>query len=148
VLIHQQIRFHGKVSGLHLLGRSVRTDDRHEGGIWSVIFTLYTIAVPHIYISGNYQWQECGPSPGPVTIHLHGILPYRYLLYTFKIFFWIFTLPMCIQRFPSSTKVVFWPNTIPGAVFSKCAFVLLIQHLMQLPGCISKCQSKVRFKHP
>ena len=49
VLIQQQIRFHGKVSGLHLLGRSVRTDDRHEGGIWSVFFTLCMIPVPHMF---------------------------------------------------------------------------------------------------
>lgn len=33
---HREIRFHGKASGLHLLGRSVRTDDRHEGGIWKL----------------------------------------------------------------------------------------------------------------
>jgi hypothetical protein len=48
VLIRQQIRFHGKASGLHLLGRSVRTDDRHEGGIWFAIFTIYMVTGPHI----------------------------------------------------------------------------------------------------
>ncbi|KAF9469792.1 fungal-specific transcription factor domain-containing protein [Collybia nuda] len=31
---HQEVRFHGKASGLHLLSRSDRTDDRIEGGIW------------------------------------------------------------------------------------------------------------------
>ncbi|KAF9055831.1 fungal-specific transcription factor domain-containing protein [Panaeolus papilionaceus] len=31
---HQEVRFHGHASGLHLLGRSERTDDRIEGGIW------------------------------------------------------------------------------------------------------------------
>lgn len=29
-----QIRYHGKQSGLHLLNRSSRKDDRNEGGIW------------------------------------------------------------------------------------------------------------------
>lgn len=28
------VRFHGKVSGLHLLGVKDREDGRHEGGIW------------------------------------------------------------------------------------------------------------------
>lgn len=29
-----EVRFHGKTSGLHLLGRSDRTDHRNEGGVW------------------------------------------------------------------------------------------------------------------
>ncbi|KAF5385325.1 hypothetical protein D9615_001196 [Tricholomella constricta] len=33
-LTGSQVRYHGKASGLHLLGRNVRTDDRIEGGIW------------------------------------------------------------------------------------------------------------------
>ncbi|KAF6766696.1 fungal-specific transcription factor domain-containing protein [Ephemerocybe angulata] len=31
---HQEVRYHGKSSGLHLLGRSQRQDDRIEGGVW------------------------------------------------------------------------------------------------------------------
>ncbi|KAH7923243.1 hypothetical protein BV22DRAFT_1093249 [Leucogyrophana mollusca] len=31
---NQEVRYHGKASGLHLLGRSDRLDSRHEGGIW------------------------------------------------------------------------------------------------------------------
>lgn len=31
---HQEVRFHGKASGLHLLGRNQRADDRIEGGVW------------------------------------------------------------------------------------------------------------------
>ncbi|KAF8078976.1 fungal-specific transcription factor domain-containing protein [Lyophyllum atratum] len=31
---NQEVRFHGKASGLHLLGRNIRTDDRIDGGIW------------------------------------------------------------------------------------------------------------------
>lgn len=31
---HQEVRFHGQSSGLHLLSRNFRTDDRNEGGIW------------------------------------------------------------------------------------------------------------------
>lgn len=33
---NQEVRYHGKVSGLHLLGRSSRLDSRHEGGIWKL----------------------------------------------------------------------------------------------------------------
>ncbi|KAF9486569.1 hypothetical protein BDN70DRAFT_870159 [Pholiota conissans] len=31
---NQEVRFHGQASGLHLLGRNERTDDRIDGGIW------------------------------------------------------------------------------------------------------------------
>ncbi|KAG5652448.1 hypothetical protein H0H81_004992 [Sphagnurus paluster] len=31
---NQEVRYHGKASGMHLLGRNVRTDDRIDGGIW------------------------------------------------------------------------------------------------------------------
>jgi hypothetical protein len=30
----EQVRYHGKASGLHLLGDKVRVDGRNEGGIW------------------------------------------------------------------------------------------------------------------
>ncbi|THV07451.1 hypothetical protein K435DRAFT_741751 [Dendrothele bispora CBS 962.96] len=33
---NQEIRYHGKTSGLHLLSKSNRTDDRKEGGIWKL----------------------------------------------------------------------------------------------------------------
>ncbi|KAJ6575396.1 fungal-specific transcription factor domain-containing protein [Mycena capillaripes] len=33
---HQEVRFHGQTSGLHLLARSSRTDSRKEGGIWKL----------------------------------------------------------------------------------------------------------------
>ncbi|KAG0702716.1 fungal-specific transcription factor domain-containing protein [Suillus ampliporus] len=33
---NQEVRYHGKVSGLHLLGRSSRLDSRNEGGIWKL----------------------------------------------------------------------------------------------------------------
>ena len=33
----EQVRFHGKASGLHLLGASERVDGRSEGGIWCVL---------------------------------------------------------------------------------------------------------------
>jgi hypothetical protein len=36
----QQVRFHGKSSGLHLLGSKERVDNRNEGGIWYVVFPL------------------------------------------------------------------------------------------------------------
>jgi hypothetical protein len=31
---HEQVRYHGKASGLHLLGVKERVDARNEGGIW------------------------------------------------------------------------------------------------------------------
>ena len=33
----EQVRFHGKMSGLHLLGVKERQDGRGEGGIWYVL---------------------------------------------------------------------------------------------------------------
>jgi hypothetical protein len=30
----EQVRFHSKISGLHLLGQKERVDGRNEGGIW------------------------------------------------------------------------------------------------------------------
>ena len=33
----EQLRYHGKASGLHLLGVTQREDGRNEGGIWYVI---------------------------------------------------------------------------------------------------------------
>ncbi|KAJ7631249.1 fungal-specific transcription factor domain-containing protein [Roridomyces roridus] len=33
---NQEVRFHGHTSGLHLLGRNIRTDGRKEGGIWNL----------------------------------------------------------------------------------------------------------------
>lgn len=33
---NQEVRYHGKASGLHLLGRSSRLDSRNEGGIWKL----------------------------------------------------------------------------------------------------------------
>ncbi|KAJ7597406.1 fungal-specific transcription factor domain-containing protein [Mycena floridula] len=33
---NQEIRFHGQASGLHLISNNDRTDNRHEGGIWSL----------------------------------------------------------------------------------------------------------------
>lgn len=36
----EQVRFHGKASGLHLLGVKERKDERHTGGIWCVYARL------------------------------------------------------------------------------------------------------------
>ncbi|KAF7337482.1 Zn(2)-C6 fungal-type domain-containing protein [Mycena sanguinolenta] len=33
---HQEVRFHGPISGLYLLARSSRTDSRKEGGLWKL----------------------------------------------------------------------------------------------------------------
>jgi hypothetical protein len=37
----RQVRYHGKVSGLHLLGAKERVDARNEGGIWFVCFFIF-----------------------------------------------------------------------------------------------------------
>jgi hypothetical protein len=34
----EQVRYHGKASGLHLLGVTDRVDTRNEGGIWQVLY--------------------------------------------------------------------------------------------------------------
>ena len=36
----EQVRYHGKASGLHLLGAGEREDGRNEGGIWYVTALL------------------------------------------------------------------------------------------------------------
>lgn len=36
----EQVRYHGKASGLHLLGGKERVDQRNEGGIWLVVGCL------------------------------------------------------------------------------------------------------------
>jgi len=39
---NQEVRYHGSASGLHLLRRTQRTDDRTEGGVWYAPFlTLF-----------------------------------------------------------------------------------------------------------
>lgn len=37
----EQVRYHGKASGLHLLGAKERIDDRNEGGIWLVSIDVF-----------------------------------------------------------------------------------------------------------
>ncbi len=37
----QQVRYHGKASGLHLLGIKERVDGRNDGGIWYVFFSSF-----------------------------------------------------------------------------------------------------------
>lgn len=38
----EQVRYHGKASGLHLLGATERDDGRSEGGIWYVFHCTVT----------------------------------------------------------------------------------------------------------
>lgn len=40
-IISFQVRFHGRTSGLHLIGKNNRTDDRVEGGIWYATILLF-----------------------------------------------------------------------------------------------------------
>ncbi len=39
----EEVRYHGKASGLYLLGEQERIDKRNEGGIWFVVFSLIFI---------------------------------------------------------------------------------------------------------
>lgn len=49
----EQVRFHGKASGLHLLGVKERIDGRNEGGIWCVRnFIFFKQRLP---VLGNFQ---------------------------------------------------------------------------------------------
>ena len=37
----EQVRYHGKMSGLHLLGVKERRDGRGEGGLWCVFLVWF-----------------------------------------------------------------------------------------------------------
>jgi len=52
---NSEIRYHGKSSGLHLLGRSDRKDDRNEGGIWRLPMARVW---PHAASCSQYFLQE------------------------------------------------------------------------------------------
>lgn len=69
----EQVRYHGKASGLHLLGNKERIDRRNEGGIWLVFFLPRVHIVYWIYFcfrrfpkarvwpplpSGSVTWSE------------------------------------------------------------------------------------------
>jgi len=64
---NSEIRYHGQSSGLHLLGRSDRKDDRNEGGIWYALGFLSCRG--NIYsnslttLKGGFPWHEFGPVP-------------------------------------------------------------------------------------
>jgi hypothetical protein len=43
---NQEVRYHGKASGLHLLIRNDRVDSRLDGGVWLHLF-LYVITAEY-----------------------------------------------------------------------------------------------------
>jgi hypothetical protein len=52
----EQVRYHGKASGLHLLGDKERLDARNEGGIWSVItYHTHTPHTPYTFLSQAFS---------------------------------------------------------------------------------------------
>lgn len=55
----EEIRYHGKASGLHLLGGKERIDSRNEGGIWSAFSLLSST----LYISLSYNFSGCRRFP-------------------------------------------------------------------------------------
>ncbi|KAG5647712.1 hypothetical protein DXG03_008435 [Asterophora parasitica] len=82
---NQEVRYHGKASGLHLLGRNIRTDDRIEGGIWFVvpISVCDSSSNPDSY-PGDCQWQEFGRPPRCDEAFQNTTSIFRYRRYTFK----------------------------------------------------------------
>lgn len=57
----EQVRYHGKASGLHLLGAKERVDSRNEGGIWYVFSCLLVFSV----FSGCINDSAVGDFPKP-----------------------------------------------------------------------------------
>ncbi|KAF9567781.1 hypothetical protein CPC08DRAFT_739993 [Agrocybe pediades] len=59
---NQEVRYHGQASGLHLLGRSERTDDRIDGGIWR-------LPMARVWPASKFGIQNSFP-PGPTYVDL------------------------------------------------------------------------------
>jgi hypothetical protein len=62
----RELRFHGKASGLHLLGVKDRVDGRNEGGIWWVCLLIFEPTwqlIVHLFRNGI----ESGASPRRVS---------------------------------------------------------------------------------
>jgi len=53
-----KVRFHGQASGLQLLGRNERTDDRIEGGVW---YVLCRSCCPHLTICRHLPMARIWP---------------------------------------------------------------------------------------
>jgi hypothetical protein len=47
----EQVRYHGKASGLHLLGVNERVDARNEGGIWWVLVLFFLVVCEFVFFS-------------------------------------------------------------------------------------------------
>lgn len=77
-----EVRFHGRASGLHLLGRSERNDDRNEGGIWRLPMARVWPPSKH---RGSPQDEDIDEELPPVHVqdhlislyftHIHPIFP-------------------------------------------------------------------------
>ncbi|GLB35813.1 putative fungal specific transcription factor [Lyophyllum shimeji] len=78
---NQEVRFHGKASGLHLLSRNIRTDDRMEGGIWRLPMARVW---PASKSRGSVQEQDSDISLPP--IHVQDRLVDLYFNYVHPIF--------------------------------------------------------------
>jgi hypothetical protein len=57
----EQIRYHGKASGVYLLGKKERLDQRDEGDIWSVTIRLFPIFCIDLHLTGYFQEHASGP---------------------------------------------------------------------------------------
>jgi hypothetical protein len=57
----EQVRWHGKASGLHLLSDKARLDTRNEGGIWLACFlTSLCLSLLRIFFAGDSQRRGSG----------------------------------------------------------------------------------------
>jgi hypothetical protein len=54
----EEVRYHGKASGLHLLGGKERIDSRNEGGIWSAFFLASVLHISLLY----HFWLQAFPA--------------------------------------------------------------------------------------
>jgi hypothetical protein len=57
----EQIRYHGKASGIYLLRNKERLDQRNEGDIWSVTIWLFSIFSNDLCSAGDFQRHASGP---------------------------------------------------------------------------------------
>jgi hypothetical protein len=61
----EQIRFHGEASGIYLLGKKERLDQRNEGGIW-LVFVFFQYSMPNFLCAGDFRRHASGP---PCLLH-------------------------------------------------------------------------------
>ncbi len=124
-----EVRYHGKASGLYLLGGTERHDNRNEGGIWSVAFVLFPRECLSLNVcellTGGFPRPEYGP-PYPLMFPCRKIYLPTFLHLLCKTIFLIFISPMYIRLFQLSTSALSKRLTRRGQCFCFYAFTCLI----------------------